>query len=143
MLCSKTYFTENRYQKITYKKYVLNEDQTIIFLHGFTSKKEDWNSPEVGTGTTYIEFFVNKGFRCIAIDCLSHGESSKPEEAANYDRSLLALDVISVMDAEKNSKSSFCWLFHGWLVGVLCGKILFKQATELNNWWALPWGRHC
>ena len=131
MLCSKTYFTENRYQKIAYKKYGLNEDETIIFLHGFTSKKEDWNSPEVGTGTTYIEFFVNKGFRCIAIDCLSHGESSKPEEAANYDRSLLALDVISVMDAEKIQKAHFVGYSMGGWLGCCVAKFYSNRLLSL------------
>ena len=106
MLDSKTYFTKNRDQHIAYKQYGPNGNETIVFLHGLTSKKEDWNSPEI-KGTTYIEFFVNKGYRCLSVDCLSHGESSKPEEAANYDRRLLALDFISVMDAEKIEKAHF------------------------------------
>ena len=77
MLESKTYFIENRNQQIAYKKYGLQGDETIVFQHGLASKKEDWDSPDI-KGMTYIEFFVNKGYRCISIDCLSHGESSIP-----------------------------------------------------------------
>ena len=73
MLESKTYFIENRNQQIAYKKYGLQGDETIVFQHGLTSKKEDWDSPDV-KGMTHIEFFVNKCYRCISIDCLSHGE---------------------------------------------------------------------
>ena len=120
----------------------MNEDETITFLHGFTSKKEDWNSPEIGTGTTYIEFFVNKGYRCISVDCLSHGESSKPAEAANYDRNLLALDIISVMDAEEVQQAHLVGYSMGG-VRVLRGKILSTSTTEFDAWWTLPGGRHC
>ena len=70
MLASKTYFIENRNQQIAYKKYGLQGDETIVFQHGLTSKKEDWGAQDA-KGMTYIEFFVNEGYRCIAIDYLS------------------------------------------------------------------------
>ena len=66
MLESKTYFIENRHQQIAYKKYGLQRDETIVFQHGLTSKKEDWDSSDV-KGMSYIEFFVNKGYRCIQL----------------------------------------------------------------------------
>ena len=50
MIDSKTYFTENRDQQIAYRQYGLNGNETIVFLHGLTSKKEDWNSPEANKG---------------------------------------------------------------------------------------------
>jgi len=136
MLDSKTYFTKNRDQHIAYKQYGPNGNETIVFLHGLTSKKEDWNSPEI-KGTTYIEFFVNKGYRCLSVDCLSHGESSKPEEAANYDRRLLALDFISVMDAEKIEKAHFIGYSMGGLLGCFVAKFYPHRIKSLML------GGHC
>ena len=46
ILDSKTYFIENRDQQIAYKKYGLQGDETIVFQHGLTSKKEDWDAPD-------------------------------------------------------------------------------------------------
>ena len=137
MLDSKTYFTENRDQQIAYKKYGSNGNETIVFLHGLTSKKEDWNSQEANKGTTYIEFFVNKGYRCISVDCLSHGESSKPQKAANYDRRLLALDFISVMDAEKIERAHFIGYSMGGLLGCCVAKFYPHRLKSLML------GGHC
>ena len=137
MIDSKTYFTENRDQQIAYRKYGLNGNETIVFLHGLTSKKEDWNSPEANKGMTYIEYFVNKGYRCISVDCLSHGESSKPEEAAKYDRRLLALDFISVMDAEKIERAHFIGYSMGGLLGCCVAKFYPHRLKSLML------GGHC
>ena len=130
MLESKTYFIENRNQQIAYKKYGLQGDETIVFQHGLTSKKEDWDSPDV-KGMSYIEFFVNKGYRCIPIDCLSHGESSKPAEAANYDRNLLALDIISVMDAEAVQQAHLVGYSMGGLLGCCVAKFYPHRLLSL------------
>ena len=136
MLESKTYFIENRNQQIAYKKYGLQGDETIVFQHGLTSKKEDWDSPDV-KGMSYIEFFVNKGYRCIPIDCLSHGESSKPAEAANYDRNLLALDIISVMDAEAVQQAHLVGYSMGGLLGCCVAKFYPHRLLSLML------GGHC
>ena len=136
MLESKTYFIENRNQQIAYKKYGLQGDDTIVFQHGLASKKEDWDSPDV-KGMTYIEFFVNKGYRCISIDCLSHGESSIPAEAANYDRNLLALDIISVMDAEAVEQAHLVGYSMGGLLGCCVAKFYPHRLLSLML------GGHC
>ena len=136
ILDSKTYFIENRDQQIAYKKYGLQGDQTIVFQHGLTSKKEDWDAPDA-KGMTYIEFFVNKGYRCISVDCLSHGESSKPEEAANYDRNLLALDIISVMDTERITKAHLVGYSMGGLLGCYVAKFYPHRLLSLML------GGHC
>ena len=136
MLESKTYFIENRHQQIAYKKYGLQGDETIVFQHGLTSKKEDWDAPDA-KGMTYIEFFVNKGYRCISIDCLSHGESSKPAEAANYDRNLLALDIISVMDAEAVQQAHLVGYSMGGLLGCCVAKFYPHRLLSLML------GGHC
>ena len=130
MLESKTYFIENRHQQIAYKKYGLQGDETIVFQHGLTSKKEDWDSPDV-KGMTHIEFFVNKCYRCISIDCLSHGESSKPAEATNYDRNLLALDIISVMDAEEVQHAHLIGYSMGGLLGCCVAKFYPHRLLSL------------
>ncbi|MEK9703426.1 MAG: alpha/beta fold hydrolase [Deltaproteobacteria bacterium] len=136
MLESKTYFIENRNQQIAYKKYGLQGEETIVFQHGLASKKEDWDSPDI-KGMTYIEFFVNKGYRCISIDCLSHGESSIPAEAANYDRNLLALDIISVMDAEAVEQAHLVGYSMGGLLGCCVAKFYPHRLLSLML------GGHC
>ena len=103
----------------------------IDFLNSIEKiKKEDWDAPDA-KGMTYIEFFVNKGYRCISIDCLSHGESSKPAEAANYDRNLLALDIISVMDAEAVQQAHLVGYSMGGLLGCCVAKFYPHRLLSL------------
>ena len=92
MLESKTYFIENRNQQIAYKKYGLQGDETIVFQHGLTSKKEDWDFPDV-KGMSYIEFFVKKG------TALYQSIASRMEEVPNLPKqqAMIVIYLLSIL----------------------------------------------
>jgi pimeloyl-ACP methyl ester carboxylesterase len=65
----------------------------ITLLHGFTSSIEQ-NWVERG----WVELLSGAGRHVIALDLRGHGLSSKPREAAQYETSLLATDVVRLLD---------------------------------------------
>ncbi|KAL0574466.1 hypothetical protein V5O48_007480 [Marasmius crinis-equi] len=71
--------------------------QTLVFIHGFPSTSYEWRyqaSPQV-------PFFKEKGYGLIVPDTLGYGGSAKPTDPALYQMSLIAKDVVDILDAEK------------------------------------------
>ena len=67
--------------------------KAIVLVHGFSSNKyENWK--RMG----WYDAIAGKGMRGLALDCRGHGESAKPHDAAQYDRSAMARDVFTLMD---------------------------------------------
>ena len=67
--------------------------QTILFCHGFPSTSQDWHR--------IIPHFEQQGYGIIALDTLGYGGSDKPIDPAVYKGTLLAGDVVDIIDAEK------------------------------------------
>lgn len=65
--------------------------ETIVLLHGGTSRLESWITPGVVDN-------LAKDFRVIAFDARGHGKSDAPREPAAYGRQQ-ALDVVRILDA--------------------------------------------
>ncbi|KAJ7577446.1 Alpha/Beta hydrolase protein [Mycena floridula] len=70
---------------------------TILFLHGFPSTANDWRYQ--------VAFFAKEGFGIIVPDMLGYGGTDKPTDAAVYNRSLIAQDIIAILDAENVAKA--------------------------------------
>ncbi|KAF5344586.1 hypothetical protein D9758_013903 [Tetrapyrgos nigripes] len=70
---------------------------TIVFIHGFPSTAYDWHHQ--------IKFFKEKGYGLLVPDMLGYGGTSIVFDAASYKHTLLAKDVIDVLDAEKIQKA--------------------------------------
>jgi len=67
--------------------------KAIVLVHGFSSNKyENWK--RMG----WYDAIAGKGMRGLALDCRGHGQSAKPHDAAQYDRSAMARDVFTLMD---------------------------------------------
>ena len=66
---------------------------TILFCHGFPSTSQDWHR--------IIPHFEQQGYGIIALDTLGYGGSDKPTDPAVYKGTLLAGDVVDIIDAEK------------------------------------------
>jgi pimeloyl-ACP methyl ester carboxylesterase len=64
---------------------------TLLFLHGFPSSSYDWRHQ--------VAYFQHRGHGIIVPDLLGYGGSDKPTDAALYAKTLLAKDVIDVLDA--------------------------------------------
>ena len=68
----------------------LNSDseKTILFIHGW---------PLNHTAFEYqLDFFPDKGYRCVAVDLRGFGESDRPYN--NYDYDTMASDIKKVID---------------------------------------------
>ncbi|MEP6839270.1 MAG: alpha/beta fold hydrolase [Bradyrhizobium sp.] len=69
------------------------EGDPIILVHGFASSKNvNWVYP------TWVSELKKAGRRVIALDNRGHGESAKLYDAAQYEISVMADDVIALMD---------------------------------------------
>ncbi|THU93375.1 alpha/beta-hydrolase [Dendrothele bispora CBS 962.96] len=65
----------------------------IVFIHGFPSTSYVWRYQ--------IEFFKEKGYGLIVPDMLGYSGTSIVLETAAYKHSLLAKDLLDILDAEK------------------------------------------
>ncbi|KAF5344588.1 hypothetical protein D9758_013901 [Tetrapyrgos nigripes] len=70
---------------------------TIVFIHGFPSTAYDWHHQ--------IKFFKEKGYGLVVPDMLGYGQTSIVFDAASYKHTLLAKDVMDVLDTEKIQKA--------------------------------------
>lgn len=69
------------------------EGDPIILVHGFASSKNvNWVYP------TWVSDLKKDGRRVIALDNRGHGDSTKLYDAAQYEISVMADDVIALMD---------------------------------------------
>ncbi|KAF6766530.1 Alpha/Beta hydrolase protein [Ephemerocybe angulata] len=66
---------------------------TLLFVHGFPSISLDWYYQ--------IIYFKAKGYGVVVPDMLGYGGTDKPEEHTAYLHSLLAKDLIDILEHEK------------------------------------------
>lgn len=66
----------------------------IVCLHGFTGSKESW---------MFLRGML-PGERMVMIDCLGHGETDAPVQAARYSTSRQVADLAAVFDQLKLHK---------------------------------------
>ncbi|KAF6754468.1 Alpha/Beta hydrolase protein [Ephemerocybe angulata] len=66
---------------------------TLLLVHGFPSLSVDWYRQ--------IAYFKKKGYGLVVPDGLGYGGTDKPEEAKVYVHSLLAKDLVDILDHEK------------------------------------------
>ncbi|KAJ3539373.1 hypothetical protein NMY22_g4766 [Coprinellus aureogranulatus] len=90
---------------------------TLLLVHGFPSFAVDWH-PQ-------INYFKEKGFGIVAADQLGYGGTDKPEDSAAYVHSLLAKDMVDILDHENGfedrqsvGKSTFGSLPWVWFLDV-------------------------
>ncbi|KAF8922734.1 alpha/beta-hydrolase [Mucidula mucida] len=76
----------------------------LLLLHGFPSTSWDWREQ--------VSFFRKEGYGLIVPDMLGYGGTSSPEDPAAYLSSLIAKDVIDILDAEKVSQAVI--IGHDW-----------------------------
>jgi hypothetical protein len=66
---------------------------TVLLVHGFPSLAVDWH-PQ-------ITHFKQLGYGLIVPDQLGYGGTDKPKESSAYVHSLLAKDMVDILDHEK------------------------------------------
>lgn len=65
--------------------------EAVLFLHGFGGSADVW--------APFVERLADR-YRCIAVDALGHGRSSRPGDPADYMTASRASDFAKVLDAE-------------------------------------------
>ena len=69
---------------------------TLLFTHGFPSTSQDWHR--------VVPHFEQQGYGIIVPDTLGYGGTDKPTDPVAYKATLLAKDIIEIIDAEKLDK---------------------------------------
>ncbi|KIY69566.1 alpha/beta-hydrolase [Cylindrobasidium torrendii FP15055 ss-10] len=93
----------------------VGDNITILFLHGFPSLGSDWSHQFL--------FFKGQGFGVVAPDLLGYGGTAKPSDLMDYRHSLIARDVIDIIDAE-NITGRILTIGHDW------GSILNSRVSD-------------
>jgi pimeloyl-ACP methyl ester carboxylesterase len=91
----------------------------LVLMHGFTGHLRRW----------YLYGYVaalRNSFRLVLIDARGHGQSDKPHDPAAYAQSLMAGDVVAVMDA-LNLERAHYW---GYSMGGWTGFGMAKHAAH-------------
>ncbi|KAJ7183541.1 Alpha/Beta hydrolase protein [Mycena filopes] len=93
---------------------------TLLFSHGFPSNAFDsWRHQVV--------FFVKQGYGVLAPDLLGYGGTDKPTDVASYAKSLMAADIISILDEEKIHNEIYA-IGHDWGSGLTSGLATFYPS---------------
>ena len=72
----------------------VGEGPSVVLVHGFAaSRRQNWKEPG------WYDTLTGAGYRVVAMDCRGHGESDKPHDPAAYDHTIMAEDVVAVMEA--------------------------------------------
>ncbi|KZV83189.1 alpha/beta-hydrolase [Exidia glandulosa HHB12029] len=87
----------------------------LLWLHGFPSSLYDWHYQ--------LDFFHAKGYPLIALDMLGYGGTDKPTDPALYKRSLMARDVLDILDVEGATR--VVGIAHDW------GSSLLSRIADL------------
>ncbi|KAL0563570.1 hypothetical protein V5O48_018498, partial [Marasmius crinis-equi] len=72
---------------------------TLVFLHGFGIASKDWRHQ--------IPFFRAKGYRILAPDLLGYGGSAMPTTPHDVKHSLVAQDILDILDNDGVQKAVF------------------------------------
>lgn len=65
---------------------------TLLFLHGFPSSSYDWRRQ--------VAYFQPKGYGVLVPDIIGAGGTAKPDSADTFRFSLIARDIVDVLDTE-------------------------------------------
>lgn len=91
-------YVDNNGVRIHYQ--VEGDDPPLVLQHGFTSSMRRW----------YLYDYVDalkSDYQLILVDARGHGQSDKPHDPDAYDVSLMARDVVAVLDALQLDKVHF------------------------------------
>jgi pimeloyl-ACP methyl ester carboxylesterase len=125
-------YADNHGVRIHYQ--VEGNGPPLVLQHGFTQSAKRW----------YFHGYVDalkSQYQLILVDARGHGQSDKPHDPAAYDVSLMAADVIAVLDALNLDKTHY-W---GYSMGAWIGYGVAKDALERVQTFILggmhPYGR--
>lgn len=97
------------------------EGDPIVLVHGFASSKNvNWVYP------TWVSDLKKDGRRVIALDNRGHGDSGKLYDSAQYEISIMASDVIALMDHLKIDRADVM----GYSLGSRMTAVLALQAPQ-------------
>jgi pimeloyl-ACP methyl ester carboxylesterase len=89
---------------------------TLLFIHGFPSLALDWHHQ--------ITYFEERGYGLVVPNQLGYGGSDKPPEVKDYVQSLIAKDMVDILDHEK--ATDVIVVGHDWYV--FPPKLIFLES---------------
>ncbi|KAJ8083473.1 hypothetical protein PM082_009347 [Marasmius tenuissimus] len=91
-----------KYNYFASKPQLRNSDETfpvLAFIHGFGIASKDWRHQ--------VAFFQNKGYQIFAPDMLGYGGSAMPTVLKDLKESLVAQDIVEILDVEGIERGIF------------------------------------
>lgn len=93
----------------------------IVLVHGFASSLQgNWRA------TGVIESLTKAGRQAVALDCRGHGRSAKPHDPQAYEGTVMADDVIALMDHLGLAQADLM----GYSMGALIASSLLVRKPE-------------
>lgn len=91
-------YADNNGVRIHYE--VESEGPPLILVHGFLGSLNDWRR------FGYVDRLKDH-YQLVLIDARAHGASGKPHAISDYGRSLMASDVLAVMDSASIDRAHY------------------------------------
>ena len=97
----------------------------VVLVHGFASNLQgNWRAPGV------VDALVASGRRVVALDCRGHGRSDKPHDPEAYGGTIMADDVIALMDHLGIRQADLAGYSMG---GMLSASLLARHPERLRS----------
>jgi pimeloyl-ACP methyl ester carboxylesterase len=104
---------------------VVGSGPAVVLVHGFAaSRVQNWKEPG------WYKTLADAGYRVVALDCRGHGESDKPHDPAAYDHTMMASDVVAVIDAARADPAFLLGYSMGGFVGI---HVLMEHPSLLRK----------
>lgn len=97
----------------------------VALVHGFASDYQlNW------VGSRWQETLVGAGRRVIGLDCRGHGRSDKPHDSGAYGLSVMAADIVRLLDHLAVETSDYIGYSMGGRIGV---QLLLDSPSRLGR----------
>jgi pimeloyl-ACP methyl ester carboxylesterase len=101
------------------------DGRPVVLVHGFASDYQlNW------VGSRWQETLVNAGRRVIGLDCRGHGESDKPHNPNAYGPSVMASDVVRLLDHLAIGAADYIGYSMGGRIGI---QMLLDSPSRLRR----------
>jgi pimeloyl-ACP methyl ester carboxylesterase len=102
-----------------------DDGQPIVLVHGFASDYElNW------VGSRWQETLTRSGRLVIGLDCRGHGHSEKPHTPEAYARSVMAADIVRLLDHLGVAQAEYLGYSMGSRIGL---EILVRYGARLRR----------
>ena len=102
-----------------------DEGRPVVLVHGFASDYQlNW------VGSRWQETLIGSGRLVIGLDCRGHGKSDKPHDSAAFGLSVMASDVVRLLDHLSIETADYIGYSMGGRIGI---QLLLDSPSRLRR----------